>query len=358
MKIASVVGARPNFVKMAPIHNAILASGNEHNIIHTGQHYDYEMSEIFFQDFHLPKPDTDLSVGSGSSCFQIGEILKRLERILVSINVDLVLVYGDTNSTLAGALCAKKCDINLGHVEAGLRSFDSTMPEESNRILTDHLSSYLFAPTKNAKRILKKENVQGKIFYTGDLSVEILAKIKPISDRSNILDSLALRQKSYLLLTMHRAENTDSRENILKMLKSFESLTDFTIVFPVHPRTKERIKTYALYDRLLGCSNVRPISPVRYVDFIALLQNASKVITDSGGIQKEAYLLKIPCITIRKNTEWIETLRGGWNILTGVDKTKIAAAVKSRTRPYAYDKSLFGNGNTSQSIIDILSTLK
>ena len=215
MKILSVVGARPNFVKMAPIHDAIIASGNEHVIIHTGQHYDYEMSEVFFKDFQLPKPDIDLGVGSGSSCFQIGEILKRLDRSLSGTNVDIVLVYGDTNSTLAGALCASKCDLKLGHVEAGLRSFDKTMPEENNRIVIDHLARYLFAPTRNAKKILRTENVSGKVYYTGDLSVEILGKIKPKSDRSSILKSHALKPKTYLLVTMHRAENTNSKEHLI-----------------------------------------------------------------------------------------------------------------------------------------------
>ena len=262
MKILSVVGARPNFVKMAPIHDAIIASGNDHVIIHTGQHYDYEMSEVFFKDFELPKPDIDLGVGSGSSCFQISEILKRLEPLLSGTNVDIALVYGDTNSTLAGALCANKCDIKLGHVEAGLRSFDKTMPEENNRILTDHLARYLFAPTRNAKKILKMENNRGRIYYTGDLSVEILSKIKPKSDLSSILKSHALKPKSYLLLTMHRAENTNSKERLIHLLKAFELLIDFTIVFPIHPRTKKTFRIYGLHKRLLKCTNVKLLSPV------------------------------------------------------------------------------------------------
>lgn len=357
MKILSVVGARPNFVKMAPIHDAIIASGNKHVIIHTGQHYDYEMSDVFFKDFKLPKPDVDLGVGSGSSCFQISEILKRLERSLSRINVDIVLVYGDTNSTLAGALCANKCDIKLGHVEAGLRSFDKTMPEENNRILTDHLAKYLFAPTRNAKKILRKENVRGKIYYTGDLSVEILSKIKPKSDHSSILESHGLKPKSYLLLTMHRAENTNSKERLIHLLKVFESLIDFTLVFPIHPRTKKTFRIYGLYKRLLKCCNVKLLSPVSYIDFISLLQNASKVITDSGGVQKEAYLLRIPCITIRQNTEWIETLKGNWNVLTGINSNKITAAVRSLNPTYEFDRSVFGNGNTAQNIMDIILSL-
>jgi UDP-N-acetylglucosamine 2-epimerase (non-hydrolysing) len=231
MNIASVVGARPNFVKLGPIHKSLNNSGIEHLIVHTGQHYDYEMSEIFFTDFELPKPDIHLGVGSGSSCFQIGEIVKRLEENLKQRHVDLVLVYGDTNSTLAGAICANKCNMKLGHVEAGLRSYDFAMPEENNRVLTDNLSNYLFAPTRNAVDNLKKEKTRGKVYQTGDLSVEIIDNTKVISKKSKILDILSLKSRSYLLLTMHRAENTSSRDNFIQLLKTFESLIDYTIVF-------------------------------------------------------------------------------------------------------------------------------
>jgi UDP-N-acetylglucosamine 2-epimerase (non-hydrolysing) len=356
MKIASVVGARPNFVKMAPIHDAILASGNEHFIINTGQHYDYELSDIFFRDFQLPKPDIDLDVGSGSSCFQIGEILKRLETQLAGSNFDIVLVYGDTNSTLAGAISANKCGMKLGHVEAGLRSFDITMPEEHNRILTDHLSDYLFAPTKNAVRMLNREKVRGQIFYTGDLSVEIVAKARSIARNSDMMHKLGLIRRNYFLLTMHRASNTDSREDLLELLKSIKAL-DTKLVFPIHPRTKKAFQEFGLLDRLSGFKNVRLISAIGYIDFMALLENAAKVITDSGGIQKEAYLLKIPCITIRDNTEWIETLLGGWNILTGVDSRKIIKAIRAEKAPLKYKASAFGGGDTSHIITNILTSI-
>lgn len=356
MKIASVVGARPNFVKMAPIHDAILASGNEHVIINTGQHYDYELSDIFFRDFQLPKPDIDLDVGSGSSSFQIGEILKRLESQLAGSNFDTVLVYGDTNSTLAGAISANKCGMKLGHVEAGLRSFDITMPEEHNRILTDHLADYLFAPTKNAVRMLKGEKVRGQIFYTGDLSVEIVTKAKLIMRNSDIMRNLGLKRRNYFLLTMHRASNTDSREDLLELLKAIEALaTD--LVFPIHPRTKKAFQEYGLLDELSGFKNVRLVPAIGYIDFMALLENAAKVITDSGGIQKEAYLLKIPCITIRDNTEWIETLLGGWNILTGVHSKNIIEAIRADNAPMEYKPFAFGRGNTSHIITDILTSL-
>jgi UDP-GlcNAc3NAcA epimerase len=357
MKVASIVGARPNIVKMGPVHKSLDSSGIEHLIVHTGQHYDYEMSEIFFNDFKLPKPDIHLGVGSGTSCFQIGEIIQRLERKITEKDIDLVLVYGDTNSTLAGAICANKCNMKLGHIEAGLRSYDFTMPEENNRILTDHLSNYLFAPTKNAVNNLKKEKIRGKVYYTGDLSVEIIATIKAISRQSKILDILGLKSRSYFLLTMHRAENTSSRDYFIQLLKTFESLIDSTFVFPIHPRTKKMFKTFGLLDRLQKCSNVKMLLPVGYIDFIALLQNALKVVTDSGGIQKEAYLLKVPCITMRKNTEWVETIKGQWNVLTGIDSKKIVDAVRKPYPTSKYSKSLFGSGRTSQVINELISSI-
>ena len=357
MNVASVVGARPNFVKLGPMHKSLNKSGIEHLIVHTGQHYDYEMSEIFFNDFELPKPDIHLGVGSGSSCFQIGELVKRLEETLKQKHVDLVLVYGDTNSTLAGAICANKCNIKLGHVEAGLRSYDFAMPEENNRVLTDIVSNYLFAPTRNALDILKREKTRGKVYQTGDLSVEIIDNTEVISKQSKILDILSLKPRSYLLLTMHRAENTSSRDSFIQLLKTFESLMDYTIVFPIHPRTKKMFKTFGLLDRLLKCSNVKMILPVGYIDFIALLQNSLKVITDSGGIQKEAYLLKVPCVTMRRTTEWVETIKGQWNILTGIDSEKIVHAVKRRPPTSNYSKSAFGNGKTSQIISNLISSI-
>jgi UDP-N-acetylglucosamine 2-epimerase len=357
MKIASIVGARPNFVKLAPVHKSLESSGIEHLIVHTGQHYDYEMSDIFFSDFELPKPDIHLGVGSGSSCFQLGEIIKRLENKIIDTQIDLVLVYGDTNSTLAGAIGANKCNIKLGHIEAGLRSYDPSMPEEYNRILTDNLSDYLFTPTRNAVKNLKNEKIRGKVYYTGDLSVEIIDKTRSISKNSEILDVLNLKSKSYLLLTMHRAENTSSRDFFIQLLETFEVLKDNIIVFPIHPRTKKMFETFGLLDRLLNCSNVKTLLPIGYIDFIALLQNSSKVVTDSGGIQKEAYLLRVPCITMRKNTEWVETIKGHWNVLTGVDSKKIVKAVRRPSPISKYSKSVFGSGRTSQVISDLISSI-
>lgn len=363
MKIASVVGARPNFVKLAPIHKAI-KSFSEHTIIHTGQHYDYTLSKIFFKEFNLPPPDVELEVGSGNPGFQTGEIIKRLEKYFLKSNFEIVLVYGDTNSTFAGAFAASKSGFKVGHIEAGLRSFDRSMPEELNRVLTDHVSDYLFAPTKTAVQNLQKENVQGEVLYTGDLSVEIIKNAISLASKSSVLDDLNLESKSYRLFTMHRAENTNHKKNMSSVIRALDVLskkqTEIKIIFPIHPRTVSKLKMMGLYKRLKDCVNVIVIEPQGYIDFIKLMSNAQKVITDSGGIQKESYLLKVPCITIRNNTEWVETLNDGWNILTGTDTNKIVKAIVDRTFEQNHGplmKPIFGSGNTSKIIKDALLSM-
>jgi UDP-GlcNAc3NAcA epimerase len=381
-KIVSVVGARPNFVKLAPIHKAIsnFSSSDhtiEHTIIHTGQHYDYNLSKIFFKEFGIPEPDFDLDVGSGTPGFQIGEMIKRIEKVFLenNNNFDLVLVYGDTNSTFAGALAAKSSGIKVAHIESGLRSFDRRMPEETNRILTDHISDYLFAPTQTAVDNLEREHVFGKVMYTGDIAVEIVkSAVQLLATRSSILNDLKLRPKSYILFTMHRSENTNSEESLISVIRAFEILskeqvgksgvqgeeTTPKIVFPIHPRTANLLKDKNLYGRLEKCKNVKLIEPLGYLDFINLMRNARKVITDSGGAQKEAYLLAVPCITIRKNTEWVETVNEGWNILTDIDTTRIVKAARewvSLPDPYIQNKSILGEGTTSTIIKDFITSL-
>lgn len=353
MKIASIVGARPNFIKLAPLHKAIKAI-SDHVIIHTGQHYDYEMSEIFFKEFNLPKPDFNLGIGSGTQGFQIGEMVKGLEQILLKEKFDLVIVYGDTNSTFAGALAANRSGLKTAHVESGLRSFDRRMPEEINRILTDNICDYLFAPTQTAARNLKREHVFGDIFNTGDISVEIIKETEEMS--SFILDSLSIRPKSYALFTMHRAENTNSKDSLISIIHAFEILNDIQIVFPIHPRTRKMLVENDLYDRLEKCKNVRLVQPLGYVDFIKLMQNAAKVITDSGGVQKESYLLRVPCITIRRNTEWVETVNAGWNIITDTDTKKIVRACR-QWHPNKPFKPIFGNGKTSHNIKNLIISI-
>jgi UDP-N-acetylglucosamine 2-epimerase len=359
MKIASVVGARPNFIKLAPIHKAISNfSDLHHTIIHTGQHYDYKLSQIFFKEFTLPKPNYNLEVGSGTPGFQIGEMVKRLENIFLESSFDLVVVYGDTNSTFAGALSAARSGIRVAHIESGLRSFDRHMPEEINRVLTDHVSDYLFAPTPTAIKNLERENSFGKVFYTGDLSVEIVKDAVQFSSKSIILNKLQLASKSYILFTMHRAENTDSQNSLISVIRSFEILSEIKIVFPIHPRTKHILKRKNLWPRLEKCKNVKLIQPVGYVDFIKLVQNAKKIVTDSGGIQKESYLLDVPCITIRNNTEWVETVNEGWNILTGNDTNKIVKAIRDwMPATDIQKKPILGDGLTSSVIIKNLIML-
>lgn len=355
LKIASVVGARPNFMKLLPVHRAI-KNFSKHTIIHTGQHYDYELSETFFKEFKLPQPTYNLEVGSGTTAYQIGETIKKLEPIFAKSSFDVVIVYGDTNSTLAGALCAKTCGFKVAHVEAGLRSFDSRMPEEFNRILTDHIGDYLFAPTKTAVNNLKKENVRGKVFCTGDVSVEMVREAKKLSSNSKILENFKIKPKEYFLFTMHRAENTNSVNSLLSAIRMFEELREMPIVFPIHPRTKKILQEKKLYQRLEKCKNVKISNPLGYLDFFNLMTNAKKIITDSGGIQKEAYLLKIPCITIRKNTEWVETVKTGWNILVDTNTQKIVNAARNWT-PKTKTKPILGAGTASKLIRDILLRL-
>jgi UDP-N-acetylglucosamine 2-epimerase (non-hydrolysing) len=289
-------------------------------------------------------------------------MIKRLEKIFLDSEFDLVLVYGDTNSTFAGALSAMRSGIKIAHVESGLRSFDRSMPEEINRLLTDHLSDYLFAPTQTAIKNLEREHIFGKVFYTGDIAVEMVKEAVKLSSKSSILDDLQLKPKSYILFTMHRAENTNYEHNLISVIRAFEILSEVEkaeIVFPIHPRTANILKEKNLYDRLKECKNVELIQPVSYIDFIKLMQNAKKIITDSGGAQKEAYLLAVPCITIRKNTEWIETVNNGWNILTGIDTKKIVEATRD-WMPLPTNsqlKPIFGDGQTSMIIKDLIISI-
>ncbi len=353
MKIATVVGARPQFIKMAPVSRE-LRKYFEEIVIHTGQHYDYEMNMIFFEQLSIPEPEYYLGVGSGSHGHQTGEMLKRIEEVLMKEGPDLVLVYGDTNSTLTGALAAVKLHIKVAHVEAGLRSFDKKMPEEINRVLTDHISDYLFAPTETAMKNLQKEGITEGVYLTGDVMYDaLLHNIEIARKSSNILEKLGLRPGKYLLATVHRAENTDSRENLKNIIDALIE-SEEPIVFPAHPRTRKYLKAYGLMERIEKAPNIVLIPPVGYLDMLILEENARKILTDSGGIQKEAYFLKVPCITLRTRTEWVETVEDGWNVLVGADKSKILNAIRSfepRGETYSYR---FGDGKASKRIVRIL----
>ena len=402
MKIVSVVGARPNFVKLAPVHKS-LSKYCDHIIIHTGQHYDYEMSDIFFKELRIPEPDINLGVGSATPGEQTSEMIKRLEiefgcnqrergeeGVGVASKPSLVLVYGDTNSTFAGAFAASINNIPVAHIEAGLRSFDSRMAEELNRILTDHSSDMLFAPTDTAVRNLKNEHVAGRIINSGDISVEVVEEAWKFSTNSTILKGLRLESNSFILFTMHRAESTDSYENLKTMIETFKELKErkietgstspagkqkvsssgeniphaidtntshcLQVVFPVHPRTEKLLKSYGLYEELIGCENVTITKPLGYVDFLRLIHESYKVVTDSGGLQKEAFLCSVPCITIRRSTEWVETLDQGWNKLCAFDKDEIVDLVLSQVPEPKMNNSrlIFGKGNTSEIIRDAI----
>jgi UDP-N-acetylglucosamine 2-epimerase (non-hydrolysing) len=350
MKIVSIVGARPQFIKCAPVSHE-LRKKHEEVLIHTGQHYDPEMSDVFFDELQIPKPDYHLDVGSGSHGKQTGAILERVEDVLLKEIPGLVLVYGDTNSTLAGALAAAKLHIPVAHVEAGLRSFDRTMPEEINRVVTDHISDILFCPTKTAMDNLAHEGLTTGTYMVGDVMVDALRNNTSISERnSQIIELLGLKRGNYFVATVHRPANTDDRQKLAAIIEAFgESGKD--VVFPVHPRTKKYLHEYGLWDSLSG--NIKCIEPLGYLDMLHLMKHAKKILTDSGGIQKEAYIMGIPCITMRENTEWIETLTGGWNVLVGADKQKILAAIMADGRTSA-DNTVFGKGDTAKRIVKII----
>src|SRR4030065_810426 len=329
MKIVSVVGARPQFIKSAPVSKAIAEAGFDEYKIHTGQHYDYEMSQVFFEDLGLPEPSINLGIGSGTHARQTGHMLVGIETELVNQKPDIVLVYGDTNSTLAGALAAVKLNIKLAHIEAGLRSYNRRMPEEHNRVLTDHCSDLLFCPTQTAVENLTREGITEGVHLVGDTMYDAVLQFGEIaSQRSKILSKLNLVPKGYLLSTVHRAYNTDDPVKLSSILSAFLQVED-VIIFPIHPRTLHAVNSA----HLSIPDNVHVIDPVGYLDMLVLEKNARIILTDSGGIQKEAYFFQFPCLTLRSETEWVETLESGWNLLVGKDPNFIADIIREHNWP-------------------------
>lgn len=349
MRIASIVGARPNFIKLAPVSREIRKDAEE-LIIHTGQHYDYQMDKIFFQELGIPEPDYHLGIGSGSHGHQTGEMLKGIEDVLMKEKPEMALVFGDTNTTLAGALAATKLHIPVAHVEAGLRSFDRNMPEEVNRVLVDHCSDLLFCPTGTAVENLNREGIIRGVHLTGDVMADILKDCIRIAEKSSgILDDLGLKPKEYHLATVHRAENTDDPKRLKSIVDALCEIDD--VLFPCHPRTEKLLRDRALWDRLN--KEIRVIKPVGYLDMLLLEKSARKILTDSGGVQKEAYMLKVPCITMREETEWVETVEDGWNVLVGADKERMVSASCSFD-PHNEQREMFGKGDASQKIVEVI----
>jgi len=353
MKIATVVGARPQFIKAAPVSKVLRQTGTEY-LIHTGQHYDQNMSQIFFDDLEIPRPDVNLGLGSASHAVQTGQMMIGIEKELQQVRPDLLLVYGDTNSTLAGALAATKINIPVAHVESGLRSFNRQMPEEINRILTDRISDWLFCPTNTAVENLKQEGITRGVHQVGDVMYDAALRFGEIAERkSTILRRLELAPKQFMLATVHRPNSTDSVENLTNIIQAFLA-SPVKIVFPVHPRTVGFLKKFNLWPSLQDSATVLLIEPVSYLDMLLLEKNAAKILTDSGGIQKEAYFYQVPCITLREETEWVETVADGWNTLVGTDKKQILAAIEN-FNPQTQQRALFGTGQASEKIVQLLN---
>lgn len=349
MKIFSIVGARPQFIKLAPL-SAGLMGMHEEFIVHTGQHYDYAMSEKIFMDLGIRKPDIHLGNSGGTQAAQTSEMMVKLEAVMCEKKPDTVIVFGDTNSTLAGVMAASKLHIPIIHIEAGLRSYNKRMPEEINRIVADHISQHLFAPTQTSIKILKKEGLGERSFFTGDIMVDTMKNnLKTALKKLTVLSTLKLENKVYNLLTLHRnynVDNTDTLEHILTELGKLQEL----IIFPVHPRTRKMLSANYTISK-----NIKLIDPQGYLDFITLEYFAKRIITDSGGIQKEAYLLRKPCITLRTETEWMETVKEKWNLLIDPADKMIAAKISAFTTPET-QKNVFGN-NVTKKMIALINTI-
>ena len=353
MKIVSVVGARPQFIKAVPVSKVLRHSGHREILVHTGQHYDYGMSQVFFEELGISEPDTNLGVGSGPHGWQTGQMLIRIEEVLAKEKPDWVLVYGDTNSTLAGAIASVKLQIPLAHVEAGLRSFNREMPEEHNRLLTDHCSDLLFCPTQTAVANLDKEGITHGVNLVGDTMYDAVLLFSEIArEKSTILDDLGLKSKEYLLATVHRPYNTDIPENLENILSAFIEINE-PIIFPVHPRTRKILNTF-FPSLLTPHSSLKMIPPVGYLDMLMLEQNAKAILTDSGGMQKEAYWFEVTCVTFRDETEWVETVEAGWNVVVGADTGKIVEAVRCLKSDNPRPK-LYGDGHAAEKMLEILA---
>ena len=350
MRVCSIVGARPQFIKAAVVSRELRDVGEE-VLVHTGQHYDEELSDVFFEELNIPTPDFNLGIESDTHGRQTARMIEAIEPVVEETDPDVLLLYGDTNSTLAGAIVGSKCDVLVAHVEAGLRSHNRDMPEEINRILTDHASDLLFTPSESAVETLRAEGITDGVHWTGDVMYDsVLAVRDDVAERSAILEELGLSAGEFILATVHRQENTDRQSNLEAIIDGLGNAS-LPVVFPVHPRTVDRLQTYGLWERTTDEFEI--IDPLGYLDFIRLLDTAARVVTDSGGVQKEAFFLKTPCVTLREETEWTETVDCGWNKLVGANEARICDALQEDQTPEATPNP-YGDGEASRRIAEHL----
>jgi UDP-N-acetylglucosamine 2-epimerase len=354
LRILTVIGNRPQFVKAAAV-SRLLRESHEELIVHTGQHYDDEMSRVFFDELGVPTPDRELHAGGGTNTEQTARILGLLEGEIATAAPDMVLVYGDTNTTLAAALAAAQAGVPVGHVEAGMRSFDRSMPEELNRVLTDHASDVLLCSTETAMANLQAERAVGAAHLVGDVMADVLLAFRPIAEeRSKVLEEHGLEDGGYVAVTAHRAGNVDDPARLERLVSLLEALPG-KVVLPLHPRTAARLEETGLRARLEASQGLVLTPPLGYLDFMKLAAHARAVLTDSGGVQKEAYLLGVPCITLRDTTEWVETVDAGWNVLVDLDREAALAALDGSSPP-AERPELYGGGLAAERVRDVLST--
>lgn len=355
MNLVDIVGARPQFIKVGAVLRAIERHNHAHPdapireaLVHTGQHYDHDMSQVFFDELQIKAPDYHLGVGSETHARQTAEMLTALEGVLMKEHPDVVVTYGDTNSTLAGALAAAKLRLPVAHVEAGLRSFNKAMPEEVNRVVADHLSDLLFCPTETAVQNLAREGITRGVYLVGDVMHDsVLHYAQQAERRSRILEVMRLEPKGYAVATVHRAENTDDAHRLRVIFRALDEIagSGVPVVVPLHPRTRKHLHSLPeAFDRL------RLIDPVSYLDMLMLEQHARVIVTDSGGVQKEAYWFQVPCVTLRDETEWVETVQAGWNVLAGARVQRIIHAVRSFTPPAA-SPAFYGNGQAADQVV-------
>lgn len=357
MKIAVVLGTRPEIIKMSPVIRECRKRNLPFYVIHTGQHYSYEMDKVFFDDLSLPPAEYNLDVGSGTHAGQTGKILAGVEDVLQKDRPDVILVQGDTNTVMAAALAASKMGVRVGHVEAGLRSGDRTMPEEVNRVVADHVSDYLFAPTEEARKNLSKEGIDRGVFMTGNTIVDAVQENRKLANaKTSVLENLGLKPRTYVLVTAHRQENVDSKERLTKIFDALEMVgkeTGLSVIFPAHPRTVARMNEFGLKPR-----GVSVLKPFGFLDFLQVEAGARLAITDSGGVQEETCILGVPCVTIRENTERPETVSVGANMLAGTDPEKILLAVWSMMNRKSSWSNPFGDGKAAAHILDVIETGK